>query len=263
MNNAEQHEFGDMLTGLLELYGRKITPAAAGLWWEALRSYPLAEVRRAFSRYCQDPDVGRYPPTPAVMIGLLTQADAVQRLAAEEAWAVALEVFDEAKTVCTTDEILEAAAAARPVWDLGDKIGARLAFKASYERIVAGRSLSRTAPSWRLSLGWDRQHREQVALEALRLNRLPAAALQDYLPAPVPHGPVAAIAGLLAGKSNVIPMPDMDAKSRAQLARLREALGARNADEPTETAEQRCALIDARRRDALAALERMQDAATV
>ncbi len=68
------------------------------------------------------------------------------RPSADEAWALALETFDEAATVCLTDEILLAAVAASPVWESGDRVGARMAFKAAYERVLNERRLQGQRP---------------------------------------------------------------------------------------------------------------------
>lgn len=258
MKPEEKREFGELLMGLLELYGRQVTPSAAGLWWGAFERYPLAEVRTAFSRYTQDPEQGRYPPTPAAVIACLPSQTTTARLTADEAWAQALAVFDETASVCTTDEILEAVASASPVWELGDKIGARMAFKSAYERIVADRRMRGLQPTWQLSLGWDRANREHVAQEALRLGRLPLEAVQDYLPAPEPQGPAAAIAGLLTGK-NVVALHEMaDAKARAHLGRLRDMLKGKKGAEPERDPVAAREAFERKRQEALEAIARMQ-----
>ncbi|MCK7579852.1 MAG: hypothetical protein MZV65_31945 [Chromatiales bacterium] len=40
MKPEERREFGELLMGLLELYGRQVTPSAAGLWWGAFEPLP-------------------------------------------------------------------------------------------------------------------------------------------------------------------------------------------------------------------------------
>ncbi len=255
MKNADKRAFAELLGGLLELYGRKISPSAAELWWSAFEQHDLSEVRAAFSRYTQDPEQGRYPPTPASVLGCINSASV--RLGADEAWALALGTFDEAATVCVTDEILEAVAAAAPVMETGDKIGTRMAFKAAYERITSQRRMAGAAPKWRLSMGWDAEQRAQVAQEALRLGRVTEEQVRDYLPAPAPSGPAAAVAGLLTG--NVVQMPvGEDAKARANLRRLRDAISAGlSRDDHRDKAAERETFID-RKRAALDALAKLQ-----
>jgi hypothetical protein len=259
VNQSDKRAFAESLGGLLELYGRKITPAAAGLWWGAFETYPLAAVQAAFSRYAQDPEQGRYPPTPAAVLGCLPN-HGPDRLTADEAWSIALETFDEAATVCVTDEILEAVAVASPVWETGDKIGARMAFKSAYERITAQRRQHGQSPTWQLSLGWDVEQRGLVAQEALRLGRLSHDQVKHYLPAPKAEGPARVVAGLLTG--NVVEMPlSEDAKQRANLSRLRDAVSAGLKDaRKRDPVEDRRDFLE-RKRAALEDLERIKGGA--
>jgi hypothetical protein len=164
-------------------------------------------------------------PKPADIIAIVEKAH--HRLSADEAWAIALESFDESATVCVTEEMLEALGAAQAVWEYGDKVGARMAFKGAYERITSERRNQGIAPQWQLSLGWDQERRTAAAQEALRLGRMPLEDVQTFLPAPAPTGIGAQIAGLLAGKTNVLAFPsDQDAKNRRRMQELREHLAA-------------------------------------
>jgi hypothetical protein len=256
VNHPDRGEFATALAGLMDLYARPLSPASITLWWGAFAPYPLPAVKAAFSRYVQDPDQGRYPPTPAAVLGCLPSTGPA-RLSADEAWALALGTFDEAATVCATDEMLEAVAVAAPVWAGGDKIGARMAFKGAYERIVAQRRAAGTPPRWSLSLGWDAEQRAQVAQEALRLARLPLEQVQAYLPAPPAAGPAAAVAGLLTGKVVDFPAPT-EAPARQRLAALRAVIaGAARPSPDRDPAAERQDFAQ-RQREATAALERLQ-----
>ncbi|MFS7082118.1 hypothetical protein ABMZ19_25175, partial [Escherichia coli] len=74
----------------------------------------------------------------------------------EEAWSIAVRACDEAETVVMNDEIALAWGAAKPIFDLGDEVGARMAFKEVYERQVA----AATGPAkWWPSLGTDQHKR--------------------------------------------------------------------------------------------------------
>lgn len=257
MKPSEKREFADLLAGLLELYGRQITPAAAGMWWSAFERHALSDVRAAFNRYAQDPEQGRYPPTPAAVLGCLPSHSAGERVGADEAWALALKAFDESETVCATDEILEAVAAAAPVWEIGDKIGARMAFKASYERLTTERRQHGIRPTWRLSIGWDTEKRAQAAQEALRIGRITEEQALPYLPAPKAQGAAHAVAGLLTGRVVEFPVSE-DAKTRTHLKRLRDAIaGALDGDPKRDQVADRDA-FRRRKREAVEAIERMQ-----
>jgi hypothetical protein len=251
MNDTDKPAFTQILAGTLECYGRAVTPAAIGTWWAALAGHALGDVRLAFTRYVQDPDQGRYPPTPAGILAQMTGAELW--IGADEAWALCLESFDEAVTVCVTDVILEARAAAQLVWQSGDKIGARVAFRAAYERIVQARRMEGRAARWQLSAGWDAERREQAALAAVSAGRLSREAVARFLPAPemTPEG--RAIAGLLTGDAAALP-EGTNATVRWRIAELRASLeGGRDA-RPIPAERER---FEAARMQALADVERL------
>jgi hypothetical protein len=84
-----------------------------------------------------------------------------------------------------TDEISEAMHIALPLLNMGDKIGARMAFKEAYTRIVAANKAANIQPKWFPSLGSDKDSRDQVIAEAVRQGRLTSDHAQSLLPAPV------------------------------------------------------------------------------
>jgi len=69
MIDHDKPRFSAMLAGVMDLYGKALSLPAAGLWWASLQRFSLADVECGFGRYVQDPDQGRYPPTPAGIIG--------------------------------------------------------------------------------------------------------------------------------------------------------------------------------------------------
>ena len=70
------------------------------------------------------------------------------RPGADEAWAIALEALDEACSVVWCGEIQQAFAIARPVLVAGDKIGARMAFRNAYDRLVRDARVQRKPERW-------------------------------------------------------------------------------------------------------------------
>jgi hypothetical protein len=109
---------------------------------------------------------------------------------------------DEFETVVLTDEIQLALAAAKPVLDAGDKIGARMAFISAYERFVGQAREDAKPVNWHVSVGFDANRRIQAVTKAMELKRIPREHGQKYL-ADLSIGPVTddgrAIAGLLTG----------------------------------------------------------------
>ncbi|MBK5963128.1 hypothetical protein CCR95_03225, partial [Thiocystis minor] len=186
-----------------------------------------------------------------------------QRPEADEAWALALDTFDEAATVCVTDEILAAVSASAPVWNSGDTVGARMAFKAAYGRLVSEGRASGQTPRWQLSLGWDAERRTVAAQDAVRSGRLTAKQVRAHLPAPRAEGLPALMAGALTDRSKVIALPlDADAVTRQRMRALREAITGRVApvDATATPAAQDAAerqRFAQRKRQALDALERL------
>lgn len=159
--------------------------------------------------------------------GKLTQQSIVERInqadgrpGANEAWGIALSAFDEAQTVVLNDEITEAMGAARPVMNSGDDVGARMAFRDAYERIVRNNRSVGSKPKWYPSLGHDPLLRVDAIKAAEERGLLTRSQVSAYLPAPITKEEQergAAIAGLLTG--NVAPIPK-DPEFRARIAEL-------------------------------------------
>lgn len=249
--------FSQLMDDLGVIYDKPISVQLKRLYWEDLEHLQIEVIESAIKKHRRDPERGRFFPKPA---DILEKAGAGvhQRPNADEAWAIALGAFDESNTVCASDEILEALQAASAVWNTGDKIGARMAFKGAYDRIVDARRATGTKPVWQLSLGWDSEKRARAAQDAVRAGFLAKEDVRDFLPLPPKAGAVAAVAGLLAGKTNVVEFPtDRDAITRMRIQQLRDALEKPKVDEETRRAEQAAqerAALERQKREALAAV---------
>lgn len=148
--------------------------------------------------------------------GRLTQQAIIERIeqedgrpGANEAWGIAINSFDEYQTVVMNDEIGEAIAAARPIMQSGDDVGARMAFRDTYERVVrSNRANGVRAPKWYPSLGIDPLGRVDAIKAAEDRGLLTHAQAAAYLTAPMTAEEQAkglAIAGLLTGEPVSIP----------------------------------------------------------
>lgn len=115
------------------------------------------------------------------------------RPGADEAWALALDAQDEACTVVWCAEIQQAFAIARPVLTAGDKIGARMAFRNAYDRLVRDARMQRKPAQWSPSLGWDQGQRHAVLTRAVETGMLTKQSIAGLLPAPSSTGPIAAL----------------------------------------------------------------------
>lgn len=188
MREADFDAFSALLDDTAALLARHdhqaLTPTARAMYFRALQQHPLAAVRSALDAHVKDPQRGRFFPMPADVIAQIDGlAEADGRPGVEEAWAIALRSKDEADTVVWTSEIAQALGIAKPVLDRGDEVGARMAFREAYARLVEQARRQRMPASWAVSLGFDTERRDQAISAAVACGRLPAEDL-PRLPAP-------------------------------------------------------------------------------
>lgn len=100
-------------------------------------------------------------------------------LSSEEAWSIAFKSFDEQQTVVMTAQIAEARNVALDC--MPDKVAARMAFKATYERLCEDAKEQGIKPEWFPSLGFDKQEREPELRKAAQAGRLPMAHVEKLL----------------------------------------------------------------------------------
>lgn len=156
-----------------ELCGRELSREAAAVFVSDLDGFDEGQVLRALSRCRKE------------VKGTLTIADVIKRLSdgrpdADEAFAML--PWDESQSVVWTDEMRQAFFIALPAYEGGDKVGARMAFKSAYERLVNEARDNRQKPKWVPSLGHSAAGREQALLEAAEKNRLSADFVHGLLP---------------------------------------------------------------------------------
>lgn len=241
MRNEDLPQFAALLADVLAGYGNPLPEKAEiGIWFKQLSPFPGSTIRKAFEAYRMErPDFAPVPNGIAARCKLLDG-----RPDENEAWAVAITSQNEHETVVWTSEMAEAFGLARPLLSAGDEIGARMAFKDAYKRLVDDARASNKPAQWSVSAGWDASRR-QIAVEK------------------------AIVAGLLAGPQPHLALPNESGLSAAEpegLKRLKEALrelddkNARAAQQyeaqiaATEEAERaRRAELDQKVRDYLAA----------
>jgi hypothetical protein len=198
-----------------ELTGTELSAHALKAIGEDLATYPESAVLTALAR-CRRELTGRL--TLSAIIERINDSDG--RPSADEAWALALEALDEAKTVVWCEEIQQAFAIARPVLQDGDKIGARMAFKNAYDRIVKEAREECRPAQWSASLGWDQGHRQSVLTKAVELGMLQHSQVAGLLPAPKDIGIIGA---LLLGDKSGGPIDDSE-ESKETVRRCGEIL---------------------------------------
>lgn len=217
MRTVDGPEFTALLASVFDAYSKPVPmDGTQALWWNVLAEFDLMSVRNAMGRYVATQP--KFPPTPAEIREMLGADKGDARPGADEAWAIALASRDENETVVWTTETAEAFGSCRPVLDIGDEVGARMAFKDAYGRICGAAKLRGVAPVWVASVGFDKSRREAVLQKAASAGLLPA-----------PH-----VAALLPPPAEVL-KPTEAAAARAQLDRIRQMLaeGAKRNAAPT------------------------------
>ncbi|NAN50846.1 hypothetical protein EX349_06520 [Pseudomonas protegens] len=216
LNDAQQERLLLSLFATAEVMGQQLTQAAALLMVDDLREY-TEPVLTAALRSCRI-EGGRL--TVASILKHAQSADG--RPGKDEAWAIAMTTNDEFETVVLTDEIQLALAAAKPILDGGDKIGARMAFIDAYQRFVSQAREDAKPVNWHVSVGFDANRRIQAVTKAMELKRIPREHAQKYL-ADLSVEPVTedgrAVAALLTGEV-ARPSP----KLREKLAAVKESM---------------------------------------
>lgn len=199
LSSQDKEQLIDALCLTSEAMGNVISASTAMMMAEDLSDYGLPELGRAL-RLCRREVKGR-----------LTVSDIIQRCQAEdgrpgkdEAWSIALEASDEYGSSVMTTEIQMAMASSNILLSEGDTVGARMAFISTYERLVKeARDVAKPA-EWHVSLGYSVERRAPAIQKAFQLGRIPADKLAQYsnlLGYDSPKGTVAAVAGLLTGKT--------------------------------------------------------------
>lgn len=162
MRESDWKRFAEVLSGVLDIYGKERSDSSIALWVRMLDRYELSEVEPALAEHLR---TSRFAPTPADIIAILATHDG--RPTADEAWSMIPR--DEYASVIWTDEMSQAYAVAAPLLVAGDAIAARRAFIDRYTSAVesARRSgvLIKTWPSW----GWDANGRQGAVDKALAL----------------------------------------------------------------------------------------------
>ena len=139
MHQSEMEVLINALTATAEVMGTELKPASIMLMTDDLADYPLESVLSALKR-CRREVSGRL--TLAAIVERVQSADGMP--GPDEAWAIMSR--PESDTIVMTEQMGEAMQPARPLLADGDKIGARMAFKDAYTRIVADAREKRIKP---------------------------------------------------------------------------------------------------------------------
>lgn len=178
MSEYSQKQVIEAIQITAEICGGEISHGAAKAMLLHLKPYGAAHVMNALTR-CQVEVKGR-----------VALKDIIERLnaddgrpGADEAWGLVLAAMeDERESVVWTDEMAQASAAAQELINVRDKTGARMAFRAAYERLCKESRERHLPPRWSLSPGSDTSRRAAAIVSAVEAGKLPAKAATNMLP---------------------------------------------------------------------------------
>lgn len=159
MREEDMDEFSELLDGVCGLLSRgKYVPSPinTALFFRALARHSMDDVRAAFDAHIADTQRGQYVPSPADILAQIEGLAANDgRPGVEEAWGLCARACDESETIVWTEEMAQAWLVSREVMAMGDRVGARMAFKESYTRQVEDARRIRRPISWTVSMGKD------------------------------------------------------------------------------------------------------------
>lgn len=241
MDKSQAKTFGDELEAVFGIFG-KPTPSVQikTIWWRILINYDLNSVLKALEHHASH---GKFFPKPADIIELLTTDDG--RPSADEAWAIALQGQSEEASVVWTEEISQAwFTSALPIMEVGDKVGARVAFRDNYNRRVEYARRNGIAAAWFMSAGNNKQITHDVAIEAERLGRMSSKTTSKYLISDMTDEGREIVGAIGFSGSNVKPITSSELH-KERVAQMREDL--KNSNELAEKKRQE--LIDKEKRE--------------
>jgi hypothetical protein len=244
MKQSDFDAFHALLTSCLSMWDKAPTAAVSAVWFRSLAEFDMQALSTAFSAHMRDPVNGKFEPKPAHIIEQIERAAKNDgRPGPEEAWAISLTARDEADTVVWTNECAQAWGSAAPIMELGDEVGARMAFKETYARLVAEARARREPASWEMSEGFDKDRRRAAIARAVEDGRIPANRYESISYTPT----------LLLDLSASVGIPE---EVRRRLAELRDQFSRRH-EGPSE-ADQERQLTEFLKRTSLEKVEQFQ-----
>ncbi len=86
MLEQNENEFIRVMETIGDIYDKKPSTSRIMVYWDAMSSFSIEDVKDALNRHVADPERGRFFPLPADVVAQLPRKDAAW-LTADEAWA--------------------------------------------------------------------------------------------------------------------------------------------------------------------------------
>ncbi len=255
MQATDKPAFAALIAKTWRFYDKTPTAETVADWFDVLESFPLDAIATAFKRHLTDPKAGPYLPKPGDIIRHLpiSQTDDGHP-GPDEAWGLLLRLMrDERETGVLTDEMRTGWATCQPILDLGDEVGARMAFIDVYRRLVAEARQAGQMAHWTPTLGTDPTLRIQRLQEAVAARRISVDHAHSLLPGPTPTS-LDAVAGLLEGPEASWQDITTSQRLRAMAELIRSNSAAAEQRRAEHRQQQREAEVE-KKRQAMAAVE--------
>lgn len=255
MQPTDETAFTEIIARTWRFYDKTPSGETIASWFELLKAFPLEAIARAFRQHLTDPKAGPYLPKPADVTRHLPMTVLNNgHPGPDEAWGLLLRlVTDERETGVLTDEMRTGWATCQPILDLGDEVGARMAFIDVYRRLVAEARQTGQMAHWTPTLGTDPTLRIQRLQEAVAARRISVDHAHSLLPGPTPTS-LDAVAGLLEGPEASWQDITTSQRLRAMAELIRSNSAAAEQRRAEHRQQQREAEVE-KKRQAMAAVE--------
>lgn len=245
MNSNEKGRFLEAITGCAAVYRIELKAPQLAIYWEILKDFELQDVIEAITKHLKS---SKFFPAPAELLEYIPAAFSSKHIGADEAWAIVVESFDEESTVVTTQQIAEARGIALHIYQSGDEVGARVAFRDAYNRIVK----TAPEPSWFVSEGFDKARKADAVAMAVQLGRLPAGSDKAYRL----EAPKVTVVGLIEDASK----RDNTIDPMAAIGRIRSILDSKQDDDGVARRQKEREAFEEHRQNELNRLEEKKKA---
>lgn len=181
MSEQKINDFKGAIFGLALIFNDNMSMEKFQMYFEILKKYNIEKIKKACSLLASR---NKFMPKPAEIIELI---EVDKTISADEAWALALQASDENNTVVWSSIAMNAwFNAALPIFEMGDKIGARRAFIDAYDRLMNLAVMNNQPIEMVISQGFDKEKRKDPIEKALKMGLITEQQANHYLPKPEP-----------------------------------------------------------------------------
>jgi hypothetical protein len=243
MEDNQKQQFKEELDAIHQLYSKdKPTQATLRLWWNALVNYPVDIIIKCLDYHVKH---SKFLPKPADIIEIITTRDG--RPSVEEAWSLCQIAVDENETIVWSEEMASAWGIALPIVDSGDKVGARMAFKEYYVRLVQIARDNGLQVKWSVSLGHDAERRNEAIKQAADKNLISFDTASKHLIEDMTADGVAVVKLLNGPKTDADIVPEEHKERMAEMRKqLKDGSALAKAEKEQKKLDDKQALEDRR-----------------